>query len=115
MNVWVVDIFGFLVLCTGTQLGQPRLLRALASLGAIYFLLFLVLCFLWLRLKFADFTAHPGVLHVGIEAAFGFEGFWRLLGNLLLLYGLVPIALAFLLFFSIRWLAVSSYQRKRSF
>lgn len=114
MSVWVVNILGFLALCIGAWLGRPRLARVISGLGVIYFLSLFILYILLLQSKFADFKAHSSIRHVGIEAAFAFEGFWQLLGSLILLQGMVPIALGFLLYFFIRWLVVP-LQRERYF
>src|SRR5579871_2289374 len=104
MTEWMVDGVGFLLLCLGMRLGQPRFLRALCTIGLIYLLVFSATYFLWLKWKLHYFKAHPEVIHVGISAAFVFEGFWKLLANMLLLQGVLPVAGVFLLYFAVKWL-----------
>jgi hypothetical protein len=108
MTEWFVDIVGFLLLCLGMRLGQPKLLRALCAVGIAYLSIFFVTYYVWLKWKYHYFEAHPEMLHVGISAAFAFEGFSRLLASMVLLQGIIPVGLVFLVYFSIKWLASSA-------
>ncbi len=102
---WILDALCLLLLCIGTRIGQPRLLRVLCGFGLIYFVIFMLAYFFWLNWKFQYFLTHPDRSGAGISAAFAFEGFWQLFSSMLLLQGVLPIALVFLIYFSVRWLS----------
>jgi hypothetical protein len=103
MNTWLIDLLGFLLLCAGMRLGQPRSLRALCTIACIYLVIFCIGYYLWLKSQFLHFQSNPDVFHAGISAAFAFEGFWQVFANMLLLQGAVPVALVFLVYFFFRW------------
>jgi hypothetical protein len=105
MSAWGVDFLGLGLLCLGMRMGEPRFLRALCTFGLIYLVIFFVTYYFWLKWKFQHFKTHPEMIHIGIASAFGFEGFWKVLANMLLLQGLMPVAVAFVLYFAVKWLA----------
>jgi hypothetical protein len=115
MTEWLVDGASFLVLFIGMRLGQPRFLRAMCTLAVIYLIIFAVVYFLWLKWKLHYFDTHPQMIHLGISAAFGFEGFWKLFANMLLLQGIMPEAGIFLVYFAIKWLSASVGPTSRFF
>ncbi len=104
MLVWAVDFIGFLLLCVGSRLATPRILRLFCRIAALYILVFAVGYYFWLRPQYHYFQTHPHFFQDGILMAFRFEGFWRLLGNMILLQGLGPVALLAMLYFGIKWL-----------
>ena len=105
MTEWLVDGLGFLVLCLGIRMGQPRFLRILCGVALAYLAIFFVSYLVWLKWKYHYFIAHPEIIHVGISAAFVFEGFWNLFASMLLLNCIMPLAVLFMLYFAIKWLA----------
>ncbi len=106
MSAWVIDVIGFLILVIGARAGRPRAVRGLCALGTLYLVAFGIVYYLWLSRIHHHFKAHPEMLHVGIAAAFTFEGFWKLFGNMLLMQGVIPIGLVFLLYYTVKWLNV---------
>jgi hypothetical protein len=108
MTDWVVDVGGFLLLCAGLRFGQPRLLRLCCLVGAVYVVVFSVCYYFWLLPQYNSFKTHPEVLYTGIASAFRFEGFWKLLSNMVLLEAMLPVAGILLLFFAVKWLITSS-------
>ncbi len=106
--VGLIDVLGFLLLCVGIKFGTPRLLRLLCTITAIYIGVFSLCYYLWLRPIFHSYKAHPELLHTGISAAFRFESFWKLLGNMILLQAIIPVLVIFLVYFGIKWLSASN-------
>ncbi len=106
MSAWVADIIAFLVLCIGARAGRPRAVRGLCALGTIYLVFFSIAYYIWLSGAYHRFKTHPGMLHVGIVSAFAFEHFWTLFGNMLLVQGVIPLALVFLVYFAVKWLNI---------
>lgn len=104
MNVWAVDALSFLLLLMGMRFGQPRFLRALCVIGITYLAIFFAVYYFWLKWKFHYFKTHDEMIHTGILAAFVFQGFWKLFYNMLLLYGVMPVAAVFVLYFAVKWL-----------
>jgi hypothetical protein len=105
MIVWVVDFIGFILLCVGSKLAIPRILRLFCRIAILYVLIFTVCYYFWLTPRFRYFEDHPHFSQTGISIAFKFQGFWTLLGNMVLLQGMFPLAVLFILFFAVKWLS----------
>jgi hypothetical protein len=108
MNELVVDVMGFLLVCVGAKYGEPRLLRLLCLIAAAYIGLFAVSYYIYLIPLFHIFKNHPEHMYAGISAAFRFENFWKLLGNMILLDAIAPVGTVFLMYFGIKWLTAST-------
>jgi hypothetical protein len=105
MFAWVVDFIGFLLLCAGSTLATPRLLKILCRIAVAYVLIFTVGYYFWLIPWFQHFKDHPHVGQTGISMAFRFQGFWSLLGNMVLVQSILPVVVIFTLYFAVKWLA----------
>jgi hypothetical protein len=108
MIVWVVDFLGFLLLCVGSNLAMPRFLKLLCRLAVVYLLVFSVCYYLWLIPQYRYFESHLHYIHPGMSMAFSFEGFWQLLGNMILVEGMLPVAVVLIFYFGIKWVAMST-------
>ena len=108
MIEWVLDVMGFLLLCVGAKLAMPPLLRLLCRIAAVYLAVFSICYYIWLIPQFRNFKNHQQLFHTGMSVAFAFEGFWKLLSNMILLQGILPVAVVFLLYFGVRWLSAST-------
>jgi Kef-type K+ transport system membrane component KefB len=105
MFVWVVDLAGFLLLCVGSRLATPRLLKLLCRIAVLYILIFTAGYYYWLRPSFQHFNAHPNYGQTEISMAFKFQGFWSLLGNMVLLQAILPVGVCLTVYFAVKWLA----------
>ncbi len=115
MIEWAVDGLTILFLCIGMRVGASRLLRGLCTIALTYLIVFSVTYYLWLNFKYTHFRAHPEMVHVGISAAFVFEGFWHLLVSMILLQAVMPIGMVFLLYFGVKWLSTPVGPGSRAF
>lgn len=105
MIVWVVDFIGFLLLCVGSKLAAPWILRFFCRIAVLYVLIFTICYYFWLIPRFRYFEEHPHFSQTGISMAFKFQGFWSLLGNMVLLQGIFPVAVFLTLFLAVKWLS----------
>jgi len=104
MFVWVVDFIGFLLLCVGSSLATPRLFKLFCRIAVLYLLIFAVSYYFWLLPRFQHFQDHSYLGQTGISAAFRFQGFWSLLGNMVLIQGILPVVVLLTLYFAVKWL-----------
>jgi hypothetical protein len=104
--VWVVDFLGFLLLSIGVKLAMPRGLRLICLLALSYLLVFTIGYYFWLAAQYQYALDHPHFFQTGIGIAFRFEGFWNLLGNMVLLQGIFPVAVVIIVYLAIKWLSV---------
>jgi len=104
--VWAVDLIGFLLLCVGSKLAMPRGLRVICGIAAVYLLAFAIGYYLWLAGQYRHFQDHPHFFQNGIAMAFNFQGFWKLLGNMVLIQGIFPIVVVITLYLAWKWLSV---------
>jgi hypothetical protein len=105
MFVWVVDFIGFLLLCVGSRLATPRLFKLLCRIAALYVLIFTVGYYFWLLPWLQHFKDHPDIGQTGISTAFRFQGFWSLLGNMVLMQGILPVVVVLTVYFAFKWLS----------
>jgi hypothetical protein len=105
MIVWVVDLIAFVLLCVGSKLAMPRSLRLLCRVAAFYVFAFTICYYLWLASRYRYFEQHPHIFQSGIAMAFRFEGFWTLLGNMVLMQAIFPVAVIITLFLGFKWLS----------
>jgi hypothetical protein len=71
----------------------------------LYVLIFTVGYYFWLLPWFRHFKDHPHTGQTGISMAFRFQGFWSLLGNMVLVQGLFPVAVLITLVLAVKWLS----------
>ncbi len=103
MVAWSVDVIGFLLLCVGSKLAMPRIFRLLCRIAAFYVVIFTICYYLWLTPQFRTFKENPHLFPTGMSMAFGFQGFWSLLGNMVMVQAIFPVAVACVLFFGVKW------------
>lgn len=107
MATWAIEILCFLLLFGGTRYGKSGFQRILCRIGLAYYVIFCVTYYFWLNAQYRQFKAHPDTIHVGITQAFAFEAFMPLFSNMVMLYAVVPVALVFMAYFAVKWLAAS--------
>lgn len=106
MFVWAVDLIGFLLLCVGSRLATPWIFRLFCRISVLYVLIFSTGYYFWLVSRFAHFKDQPHYGQTGIAMAFRFEGFWSLLGNMVLVQALFPVMVLLTLYLAVKWLSV---------
>jgi hypothetical protein len=77
----------------------------LCRIAVLYVLIFTVGYYFWLLPWFQHFKDYPYYGQSPISMAFRFQGFWSLLGNMVLVQGILPVVVCLTLYFAVKWLS----------